>query len=274
MLVQDPRSFLQYAYTQRFCMPAFNVTNLDMVRAVLDAATLERAPVILQTHPDDIEHGGLATLAGVIKGFAAETPVPVFLHLDHGPSFEYDMRCLKEGYSSVMFDGFNLSFEEALAETALVVRAAHAVGSAVEGEVGSFGGGMEGQGESIELTDIAEVRPMLDAGVDMLAVSVGSEHGQTTRLQLPMLQAIAEIAQAPLVIHGGSGVHEDDVRAAAALGVVKMNIGSAISRAWNIGSREALDDGQSHYGVLKQASARVKEVAQHRLRLMGAAGKA
>jgi fructose-bisphosphate aldolase class II len=197
--------------------------------------------------------------------------VPVILHLDHGPSFEYDLRCLRAGYNSVMFDGHDLSLEEAVTETAAIARAAHALNAAVEGELGTFG---EGQG-SHELTRPEEVPLMFERGhVDMLAVSVGSEHGRPSRLDLPLLRAVYERAQAPLVLHGGSGIHEDDVRAAVKLGVVKINIGAALARAWCAGSRAALDAGAGHYEVLDESMRRVREVARHRLQLMGASGRA
>lgn len=272
MLVENPREYLRHAYQQRFCMPAFNVCNLELARAVIEAATAEKAPVIVQTYPGDLEHGGLRTLPAVIKSFAAETSVPVFLHLDHGPGLEFNLRCLREGYSSCMFDGYQLSLEEALQETALIARAAHALGAAVEGELGTFG---EGQGDQIHYTDPAQVPLMFEQGqVDMLAVSVGSEHGKSTRLRLDLLDDIAKQAGGPLVLHGGSGIHEDDVRAAVRLGVVKINIGAALSRAWVEASREALEAGQNHYGMLERCLDRVREVARHRLRLMGASGKA
>jgi fructose-bisphosphate aldolase, class II len=271
MLVQDPRDYLRYAHQKRFCMPAFNVCNLEMAKAVIEAATAEKAPVIVQTYPGDIEHAGLKSLANLIKGLAAETPVPVFLHLDHGPGLEYNLRCLREGYSSCMFDGYQLSHQEALQETALICRAAHGLGAAVEGELGTFG---EGQGDEIHYTDPAQVAEMLETGVDMLAVSVGSEHGKSTRLKLDLLKAIAQKAQSPLVLHGGTGIHEDDVRAAVQLGVVKINIGAALSRAWVAASRAGLEAGENHYGILKRAMDETREVARHRLRLMGAAGQA
>jgi fructose-bisphosphate aldolase class II len=275
MLIENPREYLRHAYEQHFAMPAFNVCNLEMAKAVVEAAVLERAPVIVQTYPGDLAHSGfgkgLGPLPGIIKALAAEAPVPVFLHLDHGPSFEYDLRCLHEGYSSVMFDGHELSLAAALVETAAIARMAHALNAAVEGELGTFGGDQGSQ----EFTNVDEVPLMFEHGqVDMLAVSVGSEHGQSSRLNLDLLKAIYAKAQAPLVIHGGSGIHEDDVRAATQLGVVKINIGAALSRAWCQGSREALEAKAGHYGVLKQAMQRVHEVARHRLQLMGASGQA
>lgn len=275
MLVTDPRAYLRHAYEQKFALPAFNVCNLEMAKAVIEAATIERAPVIVQTYPGDIAHmnlgDGLGALPEIIKTLAAQTDIPVFLHFDHGPGLENNLRCLQAGYSSVMFDGHGLAFEEMVAETALNARAAHAFNAALEGELGTFGGG---QG-SHEFTNPDEVPVMFDQGqVDMLAVSVGSEHGQSSRLQLDLLRKISEKANGPLVLHGGSGIHEEDVRAAIQLGVVKVNIGAALSRAWVQGSREGLDAGKDHYGILQQGMVHVREVAQHRLRLFGASGQA
>lgn len=275
MLVENPRAFLRHAYEQHFAMPAFNVCNMEMAKAVLEAAAIERAPLIVQTYPGDLAHaakeGQFSVLPSIIKHFAAQTPVPVFLHLDHGPSYDFDLRCLHEGYSSVMFDGHDLTPQEALAETAAIARMAHSFGSAVEGELGTFGGDQGSQ----EFTNPEEVPLMFNEGqVDMLAVSVGSEHGHSSRLRIDLLQAIAEKAHAPLVLHGGTGIHPDDVRAAIQLGVVKINIGAGLARAWCQGSREALDANEGHYGVLKQAGLRVREEAQRRLQLMGASGRA
>ncbi len=256
-------------------MPAFNVCNLEMAKAVIEAATLEKAPLIVQTYTGDLAHGSLGDvpgpLPGIIKHLAARTPVPVFLHLDHGPSFEYDLRCLREGYSSVMFDGHQLALPAAIAETAAIARVAHAMNAAVEGELGTFGGDQGSQ----EFTDPNDVPSMFEQGqADMLAVSVGSEHGNASRLKLDLLREIAARANAPLVLHGGTGIHEDDVRAAVQLGVVKINIGAGLARAWAQGAREALDAKLGHYETLGQSMLRVREVAQHRLRLMGASGRA
>ncbi len=275
MLVQNPREYLRYAYEQHFAMPAFNVCNMEMAKAVIEAAVIEKAPLIVQTYPGDLAHAAFGTGVGplpvLIKAMAEEAPVPAFLHLDHGPGLEFNLRCLRAGYNSVMYDGHDLSLEDALVETALIARAAHALNASVEGELGTFGGG---QG-SFEFTRPEDVPLMFGQGqIDMLAVSVGSEHGHASRLDMDLLKAIAEQAHGPLVLHGGSGIHEDDVRAALQLGVVKINIGAALSRAWCAGSKEALEAGCDHYGVLKASMDRVREVAQHRLRLMGASGRA
>ncbi|HQY91777.1 class II fructose-bisphosphate aldolase [Caldilinea sp.] len=275
MLIQNPREFYREVYQQPFAMPAFNVCNLEMAKAVIEAAVAERAPVIVQTYPGDLAHAAFGDDMGplplLIRAMAQAAPIPVFLHLDHGPGLAYNLRCLRAGYNSVMFDGHDLPLDEALLETAAIARAAHALDAAVEGELGTFGGAQGSQ----EYTNPEETPLMFEQGqVDMLAVSVGSEHGQSSRLDLELLTAINDKVHAPLVLHGGSGIHEDDVRAAIRLGVVKINIGAALSRAWCQGSREALEAGADHYGVLDRAMQRVHEVARHRLQLMGASGRA
>jgi fructose-bisphosphate aldolase class II len=275
MLVKEPRKLIRHAYEQQFAISAFNVCNMEMAKAVIEAAVIERAPVIVQTYPGDLEHAafgdGLGPLPGLIMAMAHEAPVPVILHLDHGPSLEFDLKCLRAGYNSVMYDGHDLPLEAMIEETALIARAAHALGASVESELGTFGGG---QG-SHEYTNPDDVPVMFERGhIDMLAVSVGSEHGHASRLNMDLLKAIAAKANGPLVLHGGSGIHEDDVRAAIKLGVVKINIGNALSRAWCQGSGDALAAGGDHYVVLKQAMDCVREVAQHRLKLMGASGRA
>jgi fructose-bisphosphate aldolase class II len=275
VLVANPREFYRQIYTQPFALPAFNVCNLEMAKAVIEAAIDEHAPVIVQTYPGDLAHAAFGEAPGplalLIRSMASEAPVPVILHLDHGPGLEFNLRCLRAGYNSVMFDGHALPLAEAIAETALISRVAHALGAAVEGELGTFGGG---QGR-LEFTDPEQAPSMFEQGqVDMLAVSVGSEHGQASRLDLELLAAIRDKAQGPLVLHGGSGIHEDDVHAAVQLGVVKINIGAAIARAWCAGSRAPLDAGADHYGVLSQSMQNVRQVARHRLQLMGASGRA
>lgn len=274
MLMQNPREYLRYAYEQHFAIPAFNVCNMEMAKAVIEAAVAEKAPVIVQTYPGDLAHAAFGNDVGplpvLIRAMAQEAPVPVIMHLDHGPGLEFNLKCLRAGYNSVMYDGHDLPLEGALAETAVIARVAHALNAAVEGELGTFGGG---QG-SHDLTQPEDVPLMFAQGIDMLAVSVGSEHGHASRLDLALLRAIAERAQGPLVLHGGSGIHEDDVCASLQMGVVKINIGAALSRAWCAGSREALDAGEDAYGVLDLSMQRVREVAVHRLRLMQASGRA
>ncbi len=268
--VADGRTLYSRAYRGRFAMPAFNVCSLEMAQGVVEAAEAERAPVILQTYPGDIAHGGVA-LAPMLNALADEAGVPVMLHLDHGDGLEMAVDRLKLGYSSVMFDGAELGLKENIARTGPIVEAAHEFGASVEGEVGLFGG----DHGSVVLTDPEEAaRFVAESGADTLAVSVGSEHAQKSRLKLDLLRAVAETTGHPLVLHGGSGIHPDDVREAVTMGVVKVNIGNALSLAVRQGARGALEAGLDHYGMLDAIRDAVREVAREKIGLMGAAGHA
>jgi fructose-bisphosphate aldolase, class II len=266
-LVKDARVWYARAYEERFAMPAFNVCNLEMAQGVLEAAEEERAPVILQTYPGDTAHGDPG-LAPMLRAIGEEAGVPVILHLDHGQGMEMVVQRLRLGYSSVMFDGGELDLEENIRLTGRIAEVAHAFGASVEGEVGLFGG----DHGSVALTEPGEAeRFVAESGVDTLAVSVGSEHHQKSRLDLARLGAIAEVAKCPLVLHGGSGIHAGDVREAVALGVAKINIGHAISLAMTGGADEALGVGMDHYGMLKVMRDSIRAVAREKLRLTQAA---
>ena len=248
-------------------MPAFNVCNLEMAQGVLEAADEERAPVILQTYPGDTAHGDPG-LAPMLRALGEEAGVPVILHLDHGEGMEMVAERLRLGYSSVMFDGGELPLEENIYRTGRVAEVAHAFGASVEGEVGLFGG----DHGSVAFTEPHEAeRFAAESGADTVAVSVGSEHHQKSRLDLARLGTIAGRTGRPLVLHGGSGIHPDDVRDAVALGVAKINIGHAISLAMTEAADRATSAGLDHYGMLKAMRDGVRAVARKKLKLMGAA---
>ncbi len=269
-LCADARDLYARAHREGFAMPAFNVCNLEMAQGALAAAEAERAPVILQTYPGDLAHGGEALVA-LLRSAIAEASVQVILHLDHGQGLEMAAGCLAWGYSSVMFDGADLDLEANVAETRRVADMAHAFSAATEGELGLFGG----DHGSVRYTDPDEAqRYVAESGADTLAVSVGSEHHQQSRLDLARLEDIAGRTDHPLVLHGGSGIHADDVREAVAMGVVKINIGHAISLAMIEGAREALARDLDHYEMLKIMRENVRERAAEKVRLMGAAGHA
>lgn len=269
-LIRDARALYARAHEERFAIPAFNVCNLEMAQGVLEAAEGEHAPVILQTYPGDIAHGG-AGLAPMLRALGEEANVPVILHLDHGQGLEMIVDRLRSGYSSVMFDGGELPLEENISRTRQIAEIAHAFGASVEGELGLFGG----DHGSVEYTDPDEAKHFAaESGADILAVSVGSEHHQKSRLDLARLEEIAGHANRPLVLHGGSGIHPDDVREAVALGVAKINIGHAISLAMTEGASEALEAKLNHYEMLEVMRNKVCAVAREKLRSTKATARA
>src|ERR687893_2722842 len=174
---------------------------------------------MLQTYPGDLEHGGDALIA-LLKRLIDGAAVPAILHLDHGQDPEMISNCLRQGYSSVMFDGADLALEENISRTRELAEMAHASSSSLEGELGLFGG----DHGSVRYTDPEEAgRYAAESGADTLAVSVGSEHHQRSRLDLGRLEKIAHSTGHPLVLHGGSGIDPDHVQEAAGTGVVKIN---------------------------------------------------
>ena len=180
---------------------------------------------------------------------------------------------LRRGYYSVMCDGGHLPLNENIKGAAHITEIGHAMGAAVEAELGQFGG--ENQRGRVEKASPEEAKTLAEeSGIDTLAVSVGSVHGQSSRLDLPLLEEIARVTPAPLVLHGGSGIHPDDLQEAIRMNVVKVNIGADIVRAWMKGLEEGaqLESGDKprHQVMMQHAATKVSEVAGAKLSLMGA----
>jgi fructose-bisphosphate aldolase class II len=273
MYVTKPRLFYDYALRNRFAVPSFNVCNLEIARGVVAAAEAERAPVMLQTYFGDLYHGGADVLPQLLRILAERSTVPVLVHQDHPDCDQMILQNLRRGYYSVMYDGGHLPLKQNVKGAAYIAGVAHAVGAAVEAELGQFGG--EHQGGRVEKTSPGEAKTMVEeSGIDTLAVSVGSVHGLSSRLDLGLLEEIAQLTPAPLVLHGGSGIHPDDLWEAIQMNVVKVNIGADIVRAWMKGISEGISmecgEKPPHEVMLGHATGRVTEIARKKLALMGA----
>lgn len=266
--VEDGRTLIQHAFDKGYTLPAFNICSVEMLRACIEAAAELDAPVIVQTYPADIAQVPPKHMVALVKSFAQDVPVPVLLHLDHGPSFELAMQCLRAGYGSVMIDGAEQPLAEVVKLTKKVSELAHAQGASVEVAAESFNAGM-----SQYSTPEDCLRLTTEAEADMIAVSIGSEHGQSSVLKLDLLADIASTVQRPLVVHGGSGISASDYAQARQHGVVKANIGSALYRTLHKIWQDSASYG-SHREVYAAARAALKEVAKEKLQIMGAAGQA
>ena len=203
---------------------AFNVANYETALAVFRAAEAEREPVIVQLSMRLFDTGKARDLAPLLRGLAERATVPVALHLDHGSTERQAEDALAWGYTSVMFDGSRLPFDENAARTKAVADAAHAAGATCEGEIGHVA-----MGDETALTEPDEAAAFAKAsGVDALAVSIGTAHGYykaEPKLDIPRCAAIAEaLPGVPLVLHGGSGTPLADVRRAIESGIAKVNI--------------------------------------------------
>lgn len=270
---RNGKSIIKQAYEGHYALPAFNVCSLEMAMACITAAELEKAPIMLATTPGDLEHGSPKVMAAMIEALAKEASVPILLHLDHGDSLERANQCLNAGYGSVMFDGDSLPIEENIKISKEIADLAHRDNAIFEAAAGSWGAG-EGASEEVNLTDAGAAKKIFDeTGADMLACSVGSRHGLASKLDLDRLQEIANLCKKPLVIHGGSGVPADDIAEAVKMGVVKINIGAAISRALSAVWLTS-DKKETHYEVYAEARKAIIEVAREKIWIMKASGKA
>jgi ketose-bisphosphate aldolase len=266
--VEDGRTLIQHAFEQGYTLPAFNICSVEMLRACIAAATELDAPVIVQTYPADIAQVPPKHMAALVKSVAQDVHVPVLLHLDHGPNFELAMQCLRAGYGSVMIDGAEQPLAEVVKLAKKVSEIAHAQGASVEVAAESFNAGM-----SQYSTPEDCLRLKTEGEADMIAVSIGSEHGQSSALNLELLADIARTVQSPLVVHGGSGIAASDYAQARQHGVVKANIGSALYRTLRETWQGSASYG-SHRELYAAARAALTEVAKEKLQIMGAAGQA
>ena len=263
-----------------FCVPAFNVYNTETVMGVIKAAEESKAPVILQLYPRLINEEVGYYVAPAILAAAKKASVPVCFHLDHGPSEQEAMRILRWGATGVMLDGSVHPFEENIALTKHIVDICAAVGVGVEGELGHVGSVNDDAME--EFTDPAEAGEFVKrTGVCCLAVLIGNAHGhykKPPKLDIERVKAIREATGGlPLVLHGGSGIPDDQVKAAIAAGVRKMNIGTDVCCAFADGTKETLDDPKRSLAIdlfMKHPIERVKQLALEKIKLVGADGKA
>jgi len=214
-----------------YAVGAFEIWNLESMQAVIGAAEGLAQPVILQVGPGEADYAGLDDISHMAIYHARWAKVPISLHLDHGDTFERVMRCINHGFTSVMLDVSHLPYAENVAATKEVVRAAHACGVTVEGEMDRIGGGEAG-------TDVADddanltnpdqaLKFVTETGIDAFAVAIGTVHGfykGEPNIRLGLLEKIAARVPIPLVLHGGSGTPDADVRGAISRGITKVNI--------------------------------------------------
>lgn len=252
---------LRTAQRGGYAVGGFDIFDIESVRAVVAAAEAENSPVFLQACVRSVEHLGFERAALIMRNAAENASVPVAVHFDHGP----EVTCvsdivgaLRVGFTSVMVDGSRLSQEENIELTRKVVSLAHQQGASVEGEVGQIGRITGGKADEVArnmaspdgpqnwLTSVSEaVRMVVETEVDYLAVSVGSISGADSRLDLPLLRRLASSLPVPLVLHGGTGVLVDDLRAAIRLGIAKVNIAHGVRRAFIEAVRDGLADGRN-----------------------------
>ncbi|MBU2701293.1 fructose-bisphosphate aldolase class II [Sporomusaceae bacterium BoRhaA] len=226
-----------------FTVGAFNMHNLEMLPAMIRAAKDMGSPIIIQTSVGTAEYIGYGVIVNVCKHLAEYESTEVVLHLDHCNNFADIRKAIDAGYSSVMYDGSSLCFKENVLRTQEVVEYAHTRDVSVEGELGAIGGIEDGvvvQESKKAYTNPEDAkRFVFETGVDALAVAVGTNHGQyksKTELNIPLLKEIHKTVDIPLVIHGGTGVKDEDIQQCIRYGVRKFNVGTELLVGW---TREA-----------------------------------
>ena len=282
MALVTTKELLLDAQKRGYAVGAFNVENMEMVQAVIAAAEELRSPVIMQTTPSTLKYADPELFYANVAAVAKKATVPVVMHLDHGSSFELALRAFRAGYTSIMIDGSHSVLEENIAITKAVVDACHAGNVPVEAELGKVGGKEDDlDGGAGGFTDPQEaVRFVEETGVDSLAVAIGTAHGVykgIPKLDVERLSQIREVVSIPLVLHGTSGIPDEDVRECISRGICKVNYATDLRIAFTEGVKEVLTakpdtiDPKKYNAVGRE---KVKEYVLGRIKVVGSEGKA
>lgn len=256
---------------------AFNMHNLEMLPDMIRGAKEMGAPIIIQTSVDTAKYIGYSVIVAVVKELANQNMVDVALHLDHARDLDAIKDAIAAGYSSIMFDGSNLSFKENILKTKLVVDYAHTRGVTVEGELGTIGGTEEGisvsEDDKIYTRSEDALTFVQETNVDALAVAIGTNHGQfksKTDVKIPLLKEIHQTVTVPLVVHGGTGVKEVDYPELINNGIRKFNVGTELLVNWTQEAKDSFGktavNKSLRYNVIP-ANQKVKEIVKHKIGL-------
>lgn len=284
------KEMLEDARKNHYAIPAFDVSNYEMMKAALDACEEERSPALLMGLGVDLRGKAMRLMASMVSSASDVYDIPVCFHLDHADSFEMIQAAVSAGFRSVMYDGSNLPLKENMRNTAEVVRFAHSQGVTVEAELGHVGNaavgnvedGRENENPEDTLTDPADVSRFVKAtDVDALAVAIGTAHGvyrKTPVLRIDRLDEITAVCDRPLVLHGGSGTPDEQIKRAIRHGITKINIYSDVVSALNRGLKSGLD-GISNPAtwpiyVFEEARTAMREAIRAKIRAFGCAGRA
>ena len=270
MALATLKEVLEIAERSKSAIPGFNIDNIEIPEAIMEAAEAEKFPVILTIGQGALNAGGIHHLPDVVRRVAESSTIPVVMHLDHGVSYEQTVECLRAGFTSVMYDGSHHPFEENVRESAAVVRAAHAVGVSVECELGAISGVEDGIVGGANLVDLDEVKNFIEViDCDALAVGIGNAHGiykGTPNLDFERLEACKRLGAPPLVLHGGSGIPEDMIRRAINIGIRKINVATEVRLAFMQGIEDTVGK-RDIYAMYSAAKKAVTALAREKIRM-------
>ena len=269
---------LKDAQKKQYAVGLFNTTDSDMLDAAIEAAEELRSPIVIGTAEVLLPHGELKLIAPGIIAAAKRASVPVVVHLDHGLTFNRCIEALKLGFSSVMFDGSAYEWDENIRNTNEMVKIAHAFGASVEGEIGHVGLAATGDNsDTDEYTTPKEAFDYIKAtGVDALAVAIGTAHGAyktKPKLDINRLHEIAMTVTTPLVLHGGSGLSDEDFRNTIKNGLAKVNIFTDLCIAGSTAMKRASEAGLDYLTTREVKKRAIKEAVKHKIELFGSTNK-
>lgn len=284
MALVSMNEFLPKAKERKFAVGQFNMNNLEFAQATVEAAMAENSPFIYGVSEGALRYMGIEFTVAMAKAAAEKSGLPIALHLDHGSSFEVAMKCIRAGFSSVMFDGSHYGLEENIALTKEVVRAAHAMGVSVEGELGTIGGVEDDL--SVDEADATMANPeeairfYEETGVDCLAIAVGTAHGMykgEPKIHYDIIEKVAGAIPVPVVLHGGSGVPDEAIRKSIQAGVGKINVNTENQVAFTKTIREVLGGNAEVIDprkYLTPARDAMVQVIREKIRLFGSNNQA
>ena len=279
---------LKKAVEGKYAVGQFNINNLEWTKAILATAQENNSPVILGVSEGAGKYmTGFKTVSAMVSAMIDEMgiTVPVALHLDHG-SYDGCYKCVKAGFSSIMFDGSHFPIEENVAKTTELVAVAHAMGMSIEAEVGSIGGEEDGVVGAGEIADPNECKKIADLGVDFLAAGIGNIHGKYPEnwkgLDFDALAKIKElIGDLPLVLNGGTGIPADMIKKAISLGVAKINVNTECQLYFQEATRKYIEEGKDLQGkgfdprkLLAPGYEAIKTIVKEKMELFGSINKA
>ena len=288
MALVSAKEMLQKAKAGHYAVGQININNLEWTKSILLTAEECKSPVILGVSEGAGKYmAGYKTVVGMVNGMLEELKitVPVALHLDHG-SYEGAKACIEAGFSSIMFDGSHLPFEENVEKTKELVAICEEKGMSIEAEVGSIGGEEDGVVGMGECADPQECKAIADLGVSMLAAGIGNIHGKYPEnwagLQFDVLDEIQKLTgDMPLVLHGGTGIPEDMIKKAISLGVSKINVNTECQIAFAEATRKYIEEGKDLQGkgfdprkLLAPGAEAIKATVKEKMEIFGSIGKA
>ena len=278
MLV-NMNNMLNDALKNKYCVPHFNINNLEWAKFILEEADELNSPVILGVSEGAVKYmGGYNVVANMVKSLIKDLniKIPVSLHLDHGSSYETCKKAIDAGFSSVMIDASKYSLDKNIFITNQVVRYAHTNNISVESEIGHIGGNEDGIESEIFYTNLTEAKTLYDnTKIDILAPALGSVHGLykgEPKLDFERMKEISENLNIPLVLHGGTGIPDEMIKKAIECGICKLNINTELQVAWSEAVRKFLKADNNEYDprkVIKSGEAALKEAVKNKIILLG-----